>query len=630
MLKHASHSPFKYSWATALLLTLALLISACAVPTAPAADSSATDASATAANAEPRVLTHVMGEITLPATPQRIVVLEWAYVEAVLAVGVQPVGVADIEGYHAWVKIPATLDPAVMDVGTRQAPNLELIATLQPDLIIATSFRVGDSYDELSEIAPTLVFDNYPTDMTHYENMRRTFSTIAEIVGRQAEGEAVLAQMEAKFATARDQLAAAGKAGERFVLTQAYSSENQAQLRLFTDNALAVQVVMQLGLGNGWEDEPQPYGFTTVSVEALPELGDLHFFYVVQDDDDVFADSAIAPLWENLEFVQNDHAYSLGGDTWLFGGPLSVELLVDLVMDALVPDAAIMPESAATTRVITHALGETEVPADPQRIVVLDAVDNLLALGIKPVGAAQWVGTASGMEASWPAYLDPAALEGITFLGASNQPNLEILVSLHPDLIIGRLNPHEELYAQLSEIAPTVIVAAQNSSDWREQFFDYAEIVGREAEAQELMAEFEARAAEIAAQLQQLDPNPEVSVARFDPERIVMYQGGAFIGQILAAAGVQRPANQQETDSNATQLALETITELDADVIFAIESNPTQSRYQELVDTPLWGQLNAVQNDRVYAVAYDLWIGGWTIIGANRILDDVEQYLLGE
>ena len=322
--------------AVALLLIFTLLMSACVGPATPGTDVPAADASTTETDAEPRVFTHVMGEITLPAMPQRIVVLEWAYVEAVLAVGVQSIGVADIEGYHSWVKIPVALDSEVMDVGTRQAPNLELIATLQPDLIIANVSRVKDSYDELSALAPTLVFDNYPTDISHYENMRRTFTVIADALGRQMEGEDVLAQMEAKFATARDQLAAAGKAGEHFVLTQAYSSDNQAQLRLFTDNALAVQVAMQLGLENGWTDEPQPYGFSTVSVEALPELGDHNFFYVVQDDDDVFADSAIAPLWENLAFVQNDHAYSLGGDTWLFGGPLSAELLVDIMMNALI------------------------------------------------------------------------------------------------------------------------------------------------------------------------------------------------------------------------------------------------------------------------------------------------------
>lgn len=348
-----------------LLFALTLLLAACASPAAPAASTpqtaatesapagaESTEAESTEAEAaeeaatdepsaetssseEPRVITHVMGEITLPATPQRVVALEWTYAEALLAVGVQPVGVADIAGYNAWVKIPVELSPDVVDVGTRQAPNLEVLASLSPDLIIAPSFRVEGNYDELSAIAPTMVFDNYPTAMTHYENMKETFSAIADLVGKAEEGEAVLAEMETKFAEARAKLEEAGLAGEKFVLVQAYSSDNQAQVRIFTDNALATQVAMQLGLENGWDDDPQPFGFSTVSVEALPALGDLHFFYVVQDDDNVFASSAIAPLWENLEFVKNGHAYPLGGDTWLFGGPYSVELLADIIVQTL-------------------------------------------------------------------------------------------------------------------------------------------------------------------------------------------------------------------------------------------------------------------------------------------------------
>lgn len=336
----------KMSWAFALLFVMALLVSACVAPAVqvPVVESATpettpemvTPGATEASSGEgARTLTHVMGEITLPATPQRIVVLEWSYVEDLLAVGVQPIGVADIEGYHAWVKIPVALAPDVVDVGTRQAPNLEAIATLAPDLIIAAASRVTESYDELSAIAPTLVFDNYPTDKTHYASMVETFTLLADIVQRQREGEAVLSSMEAKFATARAQLEAAGKGGDEFALAQAFSNDNQAQIRIFTDNALAVQVIAQLGLVNGWTEAPQPYGFSTVSVEALPALGDLDFFYVVQDDDNVFATDAIKPLWENLEFVKAGHAYPVGGDTWLFGGPLSVELLVDIVMNQL-------------------------------------------------------------------------------------------------------------------------------------------------------------------------------------------------------------------------------------------------------------------------------------------------------
>ncbi len=143
---------------------------------------------------------------------------------------------------------------------------------------------------------------------------------------------------------------------------------------------------------------------------------------------------------------------------------------------------------AGATRLYAHALGESTIPTNPQRIVVLDAVDNLLALGVQPVGGSQWVGTASGIAASWPAYIDPALLAGITFLGPTNTPNLEQIALLNPDLIIGRLNFHEEIYPQLSEIAPTVILDIKNSGQWRAEFFAYADLVGRTTEAEALMA----------------------------------------------------------------------------------------------------------------------------------------------
>src|SRR5690606_16878023 len=66
---------------------------------------------------DPQVIPHAMSEACVPETPQRVVVLEWTYVEDLLALGVQPVGVADIEGYHNWVSIPAALDENVVDVG---------------------------------------------------------------------------------------------------------------------------------------------------------------------------------------------------------------------------------------------------------------------------------------------------------------------------------------------------------------------------------------------------------------------------------------------------------------------------------------------------------------------------------
>lgn len=319
-------------------LLLAVMLAGCALPVAvPAATDPVETEPAPVETATSTIIAHALGETTIPATPQRIVALEWTYVEDLLALGIQPVGAADIAGYNDWVQIPVALSADVVDVGTRQSPNLETIAGLAPDLILAPSFRIAEIYEQLSEIAPTLAFDAYPTDegMTQYDEMRQTFLTIADVVDRRAEGEAVLAEMEAVFAAARAEIDAAGRLGEPFVLAQAFG-EDTVQIRLFTDNAMAVEIVEQIGLENAWQDATfQQYGFTTVSVESLPELGDVNFFYVVQDENNVFTRESITPIWESLAFVQNDHAYALGGDTWLFGGPLSAEVLVETVLEVM-------------------------------------------------------------------------------------------------------------------------------------------------------------------------------------------------------------------------------------------------------------------------------------------------------
>jgi iron complex transport system substrate-binding protein len=283
-----------------------------------------------------RPIEHVMGEACVPENPQRVVALEWRYVENLLVLGIQPVGVADIEGYHNWVKIPLALDENVVDIGTRNEPNLEAVAALNPDLIIGVYFRLTENYDDLSAIAPTLVFDPYPADLSsQYDEMLSSFRQLATVVNREAEAEVVLANMEKTFAGAQAALEAAGHSGESFILSQGWVTDGVATFRLFTDNAMAVQFMERIGLTNAWDDAPQLYGYTEVGIEGFAELSDktFNFFYVAQADaNDKFAAS---PLWSSLSFVQNEQAYWMGGDVWMFGGPLSAEVLVGTVLQAM-------------------------------------------------------------------------------------------------------------------------------------------------------------------------------------------------------------------------------------------------------------------------------------------------------
>lgn len=306
--------------------------------TAAPSASPAAEASVPAASG-PVTVEHVKGTETFESTPQRVVVLEWSLAESVLALGIQPVGVADMEGYNNWVKAGADFAPEVVDVGTRQEPNLEAIMAIKPDLILAVDFRSENNYEQLKAIAPTVVFGSELEEnvKSPYTYMVNTFQTIAQILGKEKEGQEVLDHMNQSFEAAKQKLKDAGKEGAPFVVTQAWSDQNAAVMRLFTDNSMAVEVLEQVGLTNAFEPASfQPNGFETISVEGLAQVQDANFFYVAQDDDNVFEnqlkDNAV---WKSLNFVKENRTYPLGGDMWMFGGPQSAELLVNKAVELL-------------------------------------------------------------------------------------------------------------------------------------------------------------------------------------------------------------------------------------------------------------------------------------------------------
>jgi ABC-type Fe3+-hydroxamate transport system substrate-binding protein len=619
--------------AFAMLMLLALLAACGGAPAAPAPTQAPASAptsapaltsapvaptSAPASAAFPRTIKHTRGEVTLNQPAQRVVALEWTYVEDLLALGVQPIGVADIEGYNDWVKIPVALDAGAKDVGLRGEPNLETIATLKPDLIIDLADNAAN-YAELSKIAPVLSFEPYPTDpsLSQYDEMRETLLKIAAAIGRDAEGQAALAHMEAKFATAATQLQQAGQQGAPFILSQAWTGGSGAEVRLFTENAMAVKITEQLGLTNAWQDAAfQQYGFSTVSVEALPKIpADTHFFYVVQSNDDVFQTSAVKPLWDSLPFVKAGRAHALGGDTWLFGGPLSAEVLVDIVVNALSADS-----TAGSGRVIKHAMGETTVPTNPQRVVVLDSgeLDAAVALGVTPVGAFTLF---EGDD--FLSYLGDK-LKGVMPVGTIGEPNLEAIAALKPDLILSNKTRHEAIYDKLSAIAPTVF-AASVGAVWKDNFKLYAEALGKQEQGQQVIANYQAR---LDAFKQRMGDRlaTKVSVLRVVEDGVRIIQKKMYIGVILSDAGLARPA-AQDVDDRFQLVSFEQIPSMDGDVIFVSYYGKNDAAFKQLLDQPLWKANQAVAAGKVFAVNDDVWQTGLGFVAANLVIDDLERNL---
>ncbi|MCD9022513.1 ABC transporter substrate-binding protein [Cohnella silvisoli] len=334
-----------------ILLSFILILTACgnkennsnASPSAsqpPASESASPSATDTASAAnETRTFKHVLGETTITGTPKRVVVLEWTHAEDVLALGVQPVGIADIENMKKWVRLPVAIDSAVVDLGDRSTPNMEMLASLKPDLIIGTKFNLEKTYDTFSKIAPTLVYDAYPQEGQgdQYEEMVNTFNQIADVLGKKPEAEAVLLNLDKAYETAKAKVAATGKDKIPFVLAMAYSNQNAVTFRLSTDNSMAVKILEHIGLTNAHKSTKfENYGFTTTDVEALPAVQDANFLHMIQESDNVIENQLKDnSVWKGLNFVKENRVYALGGDMWPYGGPLSAQIMAEKTAELL-------------------------------------------------------------------------------------------------------------------------------------------------------------------------------------------------------------------------------------------------------------------------------------------------------
>jgi len=148
-------------------------------------------------SASSRVIQDEQGQFEIATTPQRIVVLEFSFVDALAAVGVSPVGVADDNDASRVIPAVRELIQPWKSVGMRSQPSLEAIAVLKPDLIIADAERHRTVYQDLQRIAPTLLLKS--RGETYQENLKSALK-IGIAVDRQSEMEQRIQQHQQAMA----------------------------------------------------------------------------------------------------------------------------------------------------------------------------------------------------------------------------------------------------------------------------------------------------------------------------------------------------------------------------------------------------------------------------------------------
>lgn len=292
------------------------------------------------------------------------------------------------------------------------------------------------------------------------------------------------------------------------------------------------------------------------------------------------------------------------------------------------PTANYEPISPLAGRTIEHANGETVVPLEPERVVILGSVVDALALGVKPIGATlTGLPQRAGVEQLSPMLSNRT--DEIVVLGHTNQPNLERIVSLTPDLILGA-SKARHLYAQLAPIAPTVMVDISNgASDWKRYVLDAAITLGKQSEAEDLLSQYEQRVALFRQLMGDRLETTVVSVSRFRPDHFRIYQQNSFSGAVLADIGLPRPPSQQK-NKPYEKTSLEKISRLDGDVLFFMQDNPEDSMLSRVESHPLWNQLGVVKRQQVHEVSLEAWFLNPGIVSAHMMLNDLFRTLVPE
>lgn len=276
---------------------------------------------------------------------------------------------------------------------------------------------------------------------------------------------------------------------------------------------------------------------------------------------------------------------------------------------------------AEATRTVTHAMGTTEVPAEPKRVVVLDTgeLDTAITLGVVPIGAVR-----APVDDGLLDYLGDQTAE-IKLVGAIAYPNLELIAGLKPDLILSSKVRDEARYEALSKIAPTVF--SDTPAKWKENFLLNGQALGKEAEAKRLLADYEARADELGKRL----GNPgalTASLLRFPAGEIRLYGPNSYVGSVLTDVGLAHPPATNGTDKVYVHLSAEQITQADGDILFVSTYGPKKDTHAQVTGGALWPQLRAVKVGKVHEVNDETWYLGLGVGAANHVLDDLERFVV--
>ena len=276
------------------------------------------------------------------------------------------------------------------------------------------------------------------------------------------------------------------------------------------------------------------------------------------------------------------------------------------------------------TMTVTHELGETEVPKNPEKVVVFDfgILDTLDQLGVESVA-----GVAQG---NIPTYLEKYEdTEKYENIGTLKEADFEAIHAMEPDLIIisGR---QAEMYNEFSDIAPTIHLGV-DTTDYMNSFTTnmetVGEIFGKEAEIEE----------ELAAINEQIEGVQEKTAASEEKGLIVLanegkvsaYGAASRFGIIHDVFGVKQADEGIEASTHGQSITFEYILDTNPDVMFVVDRNAAvgnDASAKDSLENELVQKTNAYQNDNIIYLDPDYWyLSGGGLQSVSEMVNAIES-----
>ena len=270
------------------------------------------------------------------------------------------------------------------------------------------------------------------------------------------------------------------------------------------------------------------------------------------------------------------------------------------------------------TRTFGTIMGDVEIPAHPQRIIAQGLLPYFLMFDVKPIGSTSW-------EIEYPHLA--GLTDGIEDTGFIDNASVEKILSLQPDLIV---TVEPTLYEPFSKIAPTVVIPYDKIGDVHEDTRLFGELLGKQDEAEQILAEFDRKTEETKEKLSPiLNGNETFSlVGAFDKTYYIygsgIYRGGLTLYKYL---GLRAPSIIQEQiidkNKDLLEISLEKIPEYAGDHIFLDVSNGAS--FDE--SGGLWQSIDAVKNGKVHKLDTDIF---WPYdpLAISQQMDEIVKMLL--